>query len=98
MFIGIKQVFSRIYQTDDLICSMDGGNIFRPWNDAVEHDDRRTANGWYHVDQGKVLRGRHCIQGMLTLSNCSAMTGGFCCIPGSHLLHDSYIDKAMNKY
>ena len=90
----MKTAFNTVYGTDDLICSFDGGNIFRPWNDSDCNTDRQTSTGWFHVDQGKVLRGRHCFQGMLTLTDCTAETGGFCCIPGSHLLHDEYIDAA----
>lgn len=28
---GVVQVFSKIYETPDLLTSFDGGNIFRPW-------------------------------------------------------------------
>lgn len=46
-----------------------------------------------HVDQGRLLRGRQCIQGLVTLTDVTEETGGFCCIPGSHRFHDSLVDK-----
>jgi ectoine hydroxylase-related dioxygenase (phytanoyl-CoA dioxygenase family) len=43
------------------------------------------------VDQGRTLRGRQCIQGLVTLTDVSEETGGFCCIPRSHSFHDDLV-------
>mmetsp|Transcript_19136 Transcript_19136/g.32030 ORF Transcript_19136/g.32030 Transcript_19136/m.32030 type:complete len:190 (-) Transcript_19136:1960-2529(-) len=48
-----------------------------------------------HVDQGRTLRGKQCIQGLVTLTDVSEGTGGFCCIPGSHHHHDELMDTCV---
>ncbi len=53
----VKLAFSQIFQTDDLITSFDGGNIFRPWHSPQADEFSKTSSGWFHVDQGKTLRG-----------------------------------------
>jgi hypothetical protein len=66
--------------------------MFRPW----QHPDLISActqSGWYHVDQGRSLRGPQCIQGVLTLTDCNESTGGLCIIPKSHLYHDELVDS-----
>ena len=45
-----------------------------------------------HVDQGRTLRGMQCIQGLVTLTDVTEETGGFCCIPRSHHCHDELMD------
>lgn len=86
--------FSAIYDTPDLITSFDGGNIFRPWQtEALQ--DHCTTSGWMHVDQGRTLRGKQCIQGLITLTDVNEGTGGFCCIPGSHQHHDELMDSRV---
>jgi hypothetical protein len=91
----VKSVFEQIYSTSDLITSFDGCCIFRPW----QHPDKlsaRTSSGWFHVDQGRTLHGRHCVQALIALTDTDESTGGFCCIPGSHLLHSEFIESAKD--
>lgn len=85
----VKLAFEKIYNTDELIVSFDGCNIFRPWQECPSV---RTEGGWFHVDQGRTLRGRQCVQGLISLTDTDGTTGGFCCIPGSHKHHDELID------
>ena len=66
--------------------------MFRPWQ-AEEWRTRRTDSGWFHVDQGRSLRGLQCVQGLVTLTDVSEDTGGFCCIPKSQKYHDELMDK-----
>merc|ERR1712137_784507 len=33
---GVKQAFAAIWDSDDLIVSFDGGNVFRPWAQKLE--------------------------------------------------------------
>jgi hypothetical protein len=87
----VKSAFQHVYQTDDLITSYDGANIFRPWHLLSADVHSRTHSGWYHVDQGQLLPGFQCAQGLVTLKDVTAATGGFCCIPGSHLYHDQVL-------
>jgi ectoine hydroxylase-related dioxygenase (phytanoyl-CoA dioxygenase family) len=92
MLPKVKAAFARIYKTESLLTSFDGGNIFRPWNldpPIPDSDFVKTRGGWMHVDQGRRLKGLQCVQGLVTLTNASSETGGFCCIPGSHKSHDA---------
>lgn len=91
----IKDIFSKIYDDNDLITSFDGGNIFRPWHNSSIPDGEfmKTNTGWFHVDQGKTLRGRVCVQGLVTLTDVNETTGGFCVIPKSQIYHDELVDR-----
>lgn len=89
---SVIEVFSCVYDTRDLLTSLDGGNIFRPWQ-AKDILHQCTSGGWMHVDQGRLLRGMQCIQGLVTLTDVNEETGGFCCIPRSHLSHDSLMNN-----
>lgn len=95
----VRQIFEQIYKTDDLLTSFDGGNIFRPWHNLklAEKEHLKTSTGWFHVDQGKTLIGFHCIQGLVSLTDCNQYTGGFCVIPGSHLHHEKFVFDAAKK-
>ncbi len=83
----VRATFARIWGTERLICSFDGGNAFRPFHapGAARH---RTMGGWWHVDQGRSKRGLHAVQGLVLLTDANAHTGGLCVVPGSHKAHD----------
>lgn len=91
---NVSHAFNLLYNRNEdnqLITSFDGGVMFRPWH----HPDllsNCTQSGWFHVDQGRTLRGLQCIQGMLTLTNADETTGGLCLIPKSHLYHDELME------
>lgn len=85
---NVKRIFEIIFQTNDLLTSFDGGNIFRPWhNPILSNYHSKTSQGWFHVDQGRKLLGFHCVQGLISLTDSNQNTGGFCVIPGSHHHH-----------
>ncbi|CAM9360576.1 unnamed protein product, partial [Ectocarpus fasciculatus] len=92
MLPKVKESFAQIFGTDDLLTSYDGGNIFRPWHAKGAEEYAKTEQGWWHVDQGHLLRGRHAVQGLVTLTDATAETGGFCVVPGSHKYHDELMD------
>jgi hypothetical protein len=95
---SVTTSFNLLYGRDpsnQLITSFDGGVMFRPWQQE-EHPDAITwctQSGWFHVDQGRSLRGSQCIQGVLSLTDCNERTGGLCLIPKSHLYHDELVDS-----
>lgn len=94
----MKRAFEVIWKTGNLITSFDGGNIFRP-HCATSPGKRstKTMGGWWHVDQGRRKRGRHAIQGFVSLTPADAHTGGLCVVPGSHRGHDELMSyAAMN--
>ena len=63
----VKQAFSQVWGTDDLITSFDGCGVFRPWG---FNPDWKTDGGWWHVDQNSRLSGGNgyeCVQGLVNL-------------------------------
>mmetsp|Transcript_5229 Transcript_5229/g.8056 ORF Transcript_5229/g.8056 Transcript_5229/m.8056 type:complete len:351 (-) Transcript_5229:175-1227(-) len=92
----VKTAFSTIFGDDNLLTSFDGGNIFRPWHSKSANGMWKTSSGWFHVDQGRTLRGLQCVQGLVTLYDATEATGGFCAIPKSHLCHDELVNEAAS--
>jgi hypothetical protein len=90
----VKAAFQSIFNEADLICSFDGGSVFRPWHAPGASPECKTNGGWFHVDQGRSLKGRCAVQGLVTLTDASADTGGFCVIPGSHKHHERLIEQS----
>mmetsp|Transcript_24768 Transcript_24768/g.49273 ORF Transcript_24768/g.49273 Transcript_24768/m.49273 type:complete len:418 (-) Transcript_24768:48-1301(-) len=82
----VSRAFASIWNVskDELLCSFDGANVFRPW----QYDSNwKTRGGWYHVDQNAYNLGksdRSCVQGLVTLERCDEHTGGLVVLPGSH--------------
>jgi len=90
----VKAAFAAIWNTDDLLVSFDGGNIFRPWKYKKSW---LTSGGWYHCDQNarfKDSQGKVCIQGLVTLFDATADTGGLVVIPGSHRHHEEICKRS----
>mmetsp|Transcript_5027 Transcript_5027/g.6388 ORF Transcript_5027/g.6388 Transcript_5027/m.6388 type:complete len:341 (-) Transcript_5027:328-1350(-) len=89
----IKSAFAAIWETDDLIVSFDGGNMFRPWK---YNPSWLTTGGWFHVDQNHYRphrQGKVCVQGLVTLLDADETTGGLVVIPGSHRHHKEVCDR-----
>eukprot|EP00558_Chaetoceros_sp_UNC1202_P008450 CAMPEP_0197238956 /NCGR_PEP_ID=MMETSP1429-20130617/5455_1 /TAXON_ID=49237 /ORGANISM="Chaetoceros sp., Strain UNC1202" /LENGTH=439 /DNA_ID=CAMNT_0042698247 /DNA_START=3 /DNA_END=1322 /DNA_ORIENTATION=+ len=83
---GVSRTFGAIWgvDDDDLLCSFDGANVFRPWQFKSEW---KTRGGWFHVDQNAYnpgKSGRTCVQGLLTLTKADEHSGGLTVIPKSH--------------
>lgn len=89
----VRETFTSIWRTDDLLVSFDGGNVFRPWRLNPEW---RTGNGWWHVDQNANRprkRGLKSVQGLVTLLPANEETGGLVVIPKSHLQHNEICSR-----
>jgi hypothetical protein len=80
---NIKQVYSQIWNTNELLVSFDGCGVYRDWRyDATW----KTKAGWYHVDQNPVMKpNRCCVQGFVSLTNQNETTGGLIVFPRTHL-------------
>eukprot|EP01129_Flabellula_baltica_P017510 TRINITY_DN971_c0_g2_i4.p1 TRINITY_DN971_c0_g2~~TRINITY_DN971_c0_g2_i4.p1 ORF type:complete len:355 (-),score=70.32 TRINITY_DN971_c0_g2_i4:456-1520(-) len=91
----VKEAFAKVWRTEDLICSFDAGNAFRPWKHNPEWI---TEGGWWHVDQNSYNRphrqGKVCVQGLVTYYDANEDTGGLCVIPKSHLEHDDVCQRS----
>lgn len=79
----VRQAFAHIWNTEELLVSFDAASVFRPWRQE-QLNLSRTHGGWYHLDQGRGLKGFECVQGLVTLLDVDASTGGLVVIPGSH--------------
>ena len=80
----VKQAFSGLWDTDDLLVSFDGVSLWRPWsfNPAWKTN---LGSSWFHIDQHPIGRtGLHCVQGLVNLRPTSESTGGNVIVPGSH--------------
>eukprot|EP00299_Pterocystis_sp_00344_P014370 c7111_g1_i6.p1 GENE.c7111_g1_i6~~c7111_g1_i6.p1 ORF type:complete len:314 (-),score=48.73 c7111_g1_i6:40-981(-) len=82
---AVRAVFAELWETEDLITSFDGANAFRPWQ---FNEEWKTVGGWYHTDQNAMRSsGFQCAQGLVTLFDVTAETGGFVAVPQSHNHH-----------
>eukprot|EP00299_Pterocystis_sp_00344_P006068 c17829_g1_i1.p1 GENE.c17829_g1_i1~~c17829_g1_i1.p1 ORF type:complete len:329 (-),score=50.83 c17829_g1_i1:43-1029(-) len=89
---AVKKAFAQVWGTDDLITSFDGANAFRPW--SVD-PDWRTMGSWYHTDQNGITKpGLHMVQGLVSLYDSTAETGGFVAVPQSQQHHRQVCERA----
>ncbi|GAM25630.1 hypothetical protein SAMD00019534_088050, partial [Acytostelium subglobosum LB1] len=79
---AIIDVFSQIYNTDELLVSFDGGNLSRP--------GKSLGKPWYHLDQGNTKLGFRCVQGFLNLMDCQQNDGGLIVYDKSHIQHANF--------
>lgn len=77
----VINVFKELYDTDQLVVSFDGQGYFPP-------GQTRRNTWWMHTDQSPVKKGRHCVQGLVSLTD--NQDSGLVVIPGSHLKHHRY--------
>lgn len=86
----IRRAFERIWNTEELISSMDAVLVWKPWWRA-EEVGASTAS-WrpkvegLHVDQNPLKKPDFaCVQGMVPLFDVTETTGGLQVVPASHL-------------
>jgi len=88
---NVQKIFSKIWNTDDLITSYDGFGVFRPYQ---YNSDWKTKSGWWHVDQNGIKKpGKQCIQGMANFYPAGPNDGGLVVIPKSHLLFEDFFKE-----
>jgi len=81
----IKEVFSQIWKTDDLACSMDAIICWRPWWLNRSWDNWKPKVEGYHLDQNPNSKpGFHCVQGMVPLYDVTENIGGLALAPKTH--------------
>lgn len=80
---GVKRAFACIWETDDLIVSMDCVLLWRPW--WINSDFRPSTEG-LHLDQNPFNKPElECIQGMVALVSVTEASGGLQVVPDSNL-------------
>jgi len=89
----IKEFYKRIHKTNDLICSLDGCNVYRPWK---YNKNWKTKGKWWHLDQNgrrEDSQGFQCAQGIVSLMDSNEYTGGLIVLPKSHKKHQEICDR-----
>ena len=98
----MKNVFSRIWETDDLIVSMDAIIAWRKWKGYDLHSNNdefpsRPRTEGLHLDQNPFDKPYlDCIQGMMPLLPVTEETGGLEVVPLSH--SDEHKIKFRDRY
>jgi endonuclease/exonuclease/phosphatase family metal-dependent hydrolase/ectoine hydroxylase-related dioxygenase (phytanoyl-CoA dioxygenase family) len=97
----VRAAFATVWGIDEteLISSFDCANMFRPWQ-AAGKPEWKTHGGWWHVDQNALpprsKRGQCAVQGLVTLTDATADSGGLCVIPRSHSDHAQLCQRALD--
>ena len=90
----LKEVFTKFWGTEELIVSLDGMIIWRPWS---EEEDRRPGSSKLHMDQNPAKKpGFQCVQGMLPLFPVTPHVGGTMVVPRSHLMQTELLSRHKN--
>lgn len=80
----VREVFSTIWNSEELVTSFDGCSILRPVDVNLNW---KTTGLKLHLDQNLKLRpGFQCVQGGLNLLDSDENDGGFVVVPRSHLV------------
>lgn len=80
---GVKRAFACIWETEDLIVSLDSVLLWRPW--WVDREWKPTTEG-LHLDQNPFSKvGLECVQGMVPLLPVTDVSGGLQVVPDSNL-------------
>eukprot|EP01006_Ploeotia_vitrea_P048044 TRINITY_DN67191_c8_g2_i1.p1 TRINITY_DN67191_c8_g2~~TRINITY_DN67191_c8_g2_i1.p1 ORF type:complete len:384 (-),score=35.62 TRINITY_DN67191_c8_g2_i1:1803-2954(-) len=87
---AVKKAFATVWNSTDLLSSFDGCGTFRP---PSVNPSWTTLSGWFHVDQGRAKIGKCCVQGLVSIFDQTAATGGLTVIPGSHKQHAKWIQN-----
>lgn len=88
----VANVFSKIWnvEKEDLLTSFDGVSLHLP--------PEKTRRGWYkndwmHTDQSSFKKGRHCVQGMVSLYDVNDNDATLCVLQKSHNHHESFFEE-----
>lgn len=82
---GVIDIFSKVWNTDELLVSFDALNITLPRRPG--HLPRKK---WPHVDQSPYREGLQCVQGIVNLSSAGPEDGGLTVYPGTHKLTEKF--------
>ncbi|KAJ9144952.1 Phytanoyl-CoA dioxygenase [Pleurostoma richardsiae] len=85
-------VFSKLWETDELLVSFDALNITLPQRPG--HVPRIK---WPHVDQSPYRDGQQCVQGIVNLSKAGPHDGGLTVYPGSHLVTEAFFKEHTDR-
>lgn len=79
--------FQRIWGTDDLLSSFDGGCLLYPC------EKQSKFKQWIHCDQPRDTPGFCCVQGIVNFVDCDEEDGGLLLLDGSSKIWDNYMQR-----
>lgn len=82
-----KSIFSTIWQTEDLLCSFDGGCFLPPKPNVTAFKE------WFHCDQGHFCYDFACVQGVVNLIDNGKDDGGLVLLQNSKNYFKSYLNR-----
>ena len=83
----VKEVFSKIWDTDDLIVSFDGASIY------ILDKPVRIQNSWFHVDQSYTRNNFECIQSWINAYDTNEGDATLVILENSHNFHKECRDE-----
>jgi len=92
---NVKKIFSKIWNTEELITSFDGMCYHRPFEYNETWKTKSTP--WYHLDQnGHTRPGKICVQGFLNFCPAGLHDGGLVVVPRSHTIFNQIFKARPN--
>lgn len=88
---GVIQAFSKLWGTEELLCSFDGMNITLPRQKDL------TWSPWPHCDQSPHRKGMQCVQGLLNYQPNGDNDGGLIIMKGSSKLYDQFFSETREQ-
>ncbi|EUC42417.1 hypothetical protein COCMIDRAFT_103571 [Bipolaris oryzae ATCC 44560] len=83
----VVDVFTKLWGTDELLCSFDGMNITLPRQKDL------NWSPWPHCDQNENRKGMQCVQGLLNFQPNGPKDGGLILMKGSSKLFDEFFSE-----
>ncbi|KAH7160659.1 hypothetical protein EDB81DRAFT_879008 [Dactylonectria macrodidyma] len=85
----VRDIFAKIWGTDKLTVSFDGGTLAFPTPEEADHG----KEPWPHSDQSAYRHWPHCIQGLLNLLPNGPNDGGLAVMTGTAPLFEQYFKE-----
>lgn len=86
---NIKDVFAKLWGTDELLVSFDAINVTFPGS--------TKAGFWPHADQSPYREGLQCVQGLVSLSDAGPKDGGLVVYKKSNTLFEKFFEEKVDK-
>ncbi|KAJ4330444.1 hypothetical protein N0V87_009991 [Didymella glomerata] len=83
----VLDVFTKLWETDELLTSFDGMNITLPRQKDI------TWSPWPHCDQSQLRKGMQCVQGLVNYQPNGPDDGGLVLMKGSAKLFDEFFKE-----
>jgi hypothetical protein len=87
----VVDVFTKLWGTNELLCSFDGMNITLPRQKDL------TWSPWPHCDQNENRKGMQCVQGLLNFQPNGPKDGGLILMKGSAKLFDEFFAETREQ-